>query len=407
MFENLNSVDWSKLTHAYGASTDVPDLLRALASEDTDVRENAMYELYGNIWHQGTVYQASAHAVPFLVELLKAPKVLGKDAILILLAHLANGSSFHDVNQHLPMLKAKAARTEWQDRIPLELEWVRAATEAVKAGTKTYVSLLSDPDPSVRSAAVYVFVALDTPAPQTADLIKATLAKEKDDLVRATLFIGLGRLAEGTEQSRTLLTTALGAEKSPVAKLGATFGLVRLSPSQVPQEALATLLEGIWAADQYKSFEDSPWGQEDGLEKSLTDHLARLEGQPAAVVEQALAEALPGIEHPQALATAEALLNVAFREPIARDATFASLSEQQRRVLRVVAENRNVWVQTVGGEPAVSVKTSLLMRTCGLPDKLNEFLEYVTQDEETFASNREPEKKAGLFERFRNRFSSK
>jgi hypothetical protein len=127
--------------------------------------------------------------------------------------------------------------------------------------------------------------------------------------------------------------------------------LVRLCPNQIPQDALATLLEAVWAPERFKSFEDTPWGQEDGLEKSITDHLARLEGQPAAMAEQALAEALPGMEHPQALATAEALLKVAFRKPIATDATFTSLSEQQQRILRIVAKNRNVWVQTVGGFP--------------------------------------------------------
>jgi hypothetical protein len=94
MLENLDSVDWSKLTHAYGAAKDVPKLFGALALSDEDKRESAIYELYGNIWHQGTVYQASAYAVPFLVELLEAPNVIGKDAILILLAHLANGHFF-------------------------------------------------------------------------------------------------------------------------------------------------------------------------------------------------------------------------------------------------------------------------------------------------------------------------
>jgi len=407
MLESLDRIDWSKLTHAYGAATDVPELLRALASPDEDAREHAIYELQGNIWHQGTVYPASAQAVPFLVELLNAPRVLGKDAILILLAHLANGSSYHNVRQHVPRLKSEAASSEAQRRIPVELEWVRAATAAVKAGQEAYVKLLSDNDPGVRAAAVYLLAALNKPAPELANLMAERYAKEKNELVRGALLLGLGWLSDKTEPNRSLLLKALTTETSPATKLGATFGLIRLCPDQVPQAVIATLLEAVWAPDRFKSFEDSPWGQVDGLEKLVTDYLARLEGQPAAVAEQALAEALPGMEHPQALATAEALLNVAFREPTAHDATFASLSEQQRRILTVVAKNRNVWVQTVGGEPAVSVKTSLLMRTCGLPGKLNEFLDYVTREEGTFPQVPAPEKKAGFFERFRNRLHSK
>lgn len=73
MLEDLDGVDWASLEHAYGEAADVPDLLRALLSTDSEVREEAVYELFGNIWHQGTVYPASAAAVPFLYELLTAP----------------------------------------------------------------------------------------------------------------------------------------------------------------------------------------------------------------------------------------------------------------------------------------------------------------------------------------------
>lgn len=407
MLENLNRVDWSKLTHAYGPATDVPKLLRALASSDEDKRESAIYDLYGNIWHQGTVYQATAYAVPFLVELLKVPKVTGKDAILILLAHLANGHSYHDVHQHLPMLKAKAATSEWQGRIPVELEWVRAATKAVKAEKDTYIQLLSDAEASVRAATVYLLAGLDKPDPKLSILLAEHYKKENNELVRASLLMGFGIVAGETEPNRSFLIKALTTETSPVAKLGATFGLVRLCPNQVPQEALETLLEAVWAPDRFKPFEESPWGQVDGLDQLVTDHLARLEGQSAAVAEEAFSETLPGMEHPQALATAEALLNVAFRTPIENNATFASLSERQQRILKAIAKNCNVWVQTVGGEPAVSVKTSLLMRTCGLPAKLNEFLECVTQEQGTFAGVQTPAKETGFFARLRNKFGSK
>ena len=70
MLEELDLIDWGKLRHAYGPATDVPGLLRDLASTDAGVRDAAMYELCGNIHHQSDVYEASAYGVPFLVELL-------------------------------------------------------------------------------------------------------------------------------------------------------------------------------------------------------------------------------------------------------------------------------------------------------------------------------------------------
>lgn len=72
MLEGLDQINWGELGHAYGSAEDLPDLLRQLASPDEQSRNNALYQLYGTIWHQGTVYQATAYAVPFLLELLQA-----------------------------------------------------------------------------------------------------------------------------------------------------------------------------------------------------------------------------------------------------------------------------------------------------------------------------------------------
>ena len=65
MLEGLENIDWRRSRHAYGAATDVPELLRGLASGSEDVRMSAIDALYGNIWHQGDVYPATAMAVPF------------------------------------------------------------------------------------------------------------------------------------------------------------------------------------------------------------------------------------------------------------------------------------------------------------------------------------------------------
>ena len=73
MLEGLDVIDWSSLSHAHGPATDVPQLLRSLLSNDTDVRLEAGAELHERLWHQGTVYSASAAVVPFLFELLNRP----------------------------------------------------------------------------------------------------------------------------------------------------------------------------------------------------------------------------------------------------------------------------------------------------------------------------------------------
>lgn len=133
MLEGLDEVDWGNPTHAYGPATDVPDLIRALASGDQTTRTDAIYELFGNIWHQWTVYEATTLAIPFLIELLANETVEDRHWILVLLGSVARGSSD---------LQA----------------WVTSAREAVGAGFDLYLRLLRHPDPLIRITAPYTLV---------------------------------------------------------------------------------------------------------------------------------------------------------------------------------------------------------------------------------------------------------
>jgi len=69
---DLDEVDWSAVSDAYGPATDIPALLRAAVSSNPDHREFAYELLYQTIWHQGNVYSATATAIPFLYNLIEA-----------------------------------------------------------------------------------------------------------------------------------------------------------------------------------------------------------------------------------------------------------------------------------------------------------------------------------------------
>ena len=43
MLEELDRIDWKKLQHAYGSAKDVPDQIRALASNDDEIRKQALW----------------------------------------------------------------------------------------------------------------------------------------------------------------------------------------------------------------------------------------------------------------------------------------------------------------------------------------------------------------------------
>lgn len=97
----LAHVPWSTLAHAYGVGVtgprpwdDVAGSLRGLG--DAATFEDAASALYSNVCHQGTIYEATAPAVPFLAAVGADPELWIGHArmIALLLAEIAIASSF-------------------------------------------------------------------------------------------------------------------------------------------------------------------------------------------------------------------------------------------------------------------------------------------------------------------------
>ena len=91
MLEKLDEIGWSSLQHAYGEASDVPGQIRALISDDETERNKAFYELCGNIYHQGTLYEATVSAIPFLLEIYNFQKAPNHEQIVLLVALIASG----------------------------------------------------------------------------------------------------------------------------------------------------------------------------------------------------------------------------------------------------------------------------------------------------------------------------
>lgn len=63
----LTAVEWADLQHAYGPAVDVPAQLVAVLVGDGATREEAWWNLWGNVHHQGTIYEATVPAVQVLL----------------------------------------------------------------------------------------------------------------------------------------------------------------------------------------------------------------------------------------------------------------------------------------------------------------------------------------------------
>lgn len=402
MLENLDKIDWSNLGHAYGPADDVPDLLRSLASDDEDERSNAIYELHGNIWHQGTVYQATAHAVPFLLELLESPKVEGKDEILVLLADLARGTSYHDVHQHLSHHEEEAKGQDWQNKIQKELGWVSDVKAAVKAGEKLYLGFLNDNDARLRDTAAYLLASLG-PSAKLAEAVWKRLEKEKEECVQVSLALAFGNLAEHTEANTSPLLAMLLNSPSKSMKLATAMSLVELSPYQQSSESIAALVDAAQSQEGFGSFDESIWGQADSLELLVFNRINDLGANAMLAVITAFISALPERSPLEANRIAEILLRIGFRNSKQRDKTFAQLSEQQQRIVNLIAGSQNLWTEKVGKDSKSALRISAELRSCGLPDdqaKLRAFVDGVAMPPPLTLEQKRP----GFGDRLKNFF---
>src|SRR5580700_6613850 len=119
-----------------------PRLDPGLTSPDVNVRNDAWSKLHGNIWHQGTIYEATSYAMPVFLELLRQPATPGKHDVLAFLALLFTGRSGGDVHQHTALLQSEVRKPGFQQRLEQELAWVQATKDAVVKGRETYLGIL-------------------------------------------------------------------------------------------------------------------------------------------------------------------------------------------------------------------------------------------------------------------------
>src|SRR5579884_2244857 len=74
--DELDRVPWQELRHAYGTGPvgpaledDVAATLRGLGAQEIRDFDEAVFAFFSNLCHQGTIYQATAYATPFLAAL--------------------------------------------------------------------------------------------------------------------------------------------------------------------------------------------------------------------------------------------------------------------------------------------------------------------------------------------------
>ncbi|MGY8769746.1 MAG: HEAT repeat domain-containing protein [Pirellulales bacterium] len=205
MLDKLDEIDWHQLTHAYGPADDVPDLLRALLSQDKKKREETSYELFSNIWHQGTVYEATIYAVPFLIELLSDPSTPDKTDIAVLIACIVDGRGYLEVHARPELFKSdwtkilSKQKKDLNTELLRELDITNQVREATKCALPLLLPYLSDPDSEVRGCISPAFAAFPDLADAHLPILEHALSTEQNDEVREKLEEAIKRLRDTGE----------------------------------------------------------------------------------------------------------------------------------------------------------------------------------------------------------------
>ncbi|MER7541791.1 hypothetical protein ABTW95_02145 [Spirillospora sp. NPDC127506] len=177
--EGIDDVDWASLSHAYGSAEDFPQTLRDAVGDDEPAEEAAEH-LFSSIIHQGTLYSATPHAVPFLARLATATAMPRRETLVGLLAGIAASDD------------AASGDAASGDAAPEVLADVGAvlAREAPRL-----LSLLDDVDAEIRHCATYLLGHLPCScAAEVVPALRARRAEERSPRVAAGLLAAAGRL---------------------------------------------------------------------------------------------------------------------------------------------------------------------------------------------------------------------
>jgi len=322
----LKAVNWRKLSHAYGSARDVPQLFKALTSEDATTRGRAMDRLSASLCHQGITYSATASSVPLFIELLQHPDTHDKHEILVLLRCFALGSDEDEFAGFLPTAQGDASNS---------------ALPALLEGLSLYLRLLSDPDPKIRAASSYLLTCFAGAEPSVMEELSQAPFAEADPLAQGSLILNLPKGVVRKPEVQALLREIVGREQKTIVQLAAAIRLTIEFQQETPLEAVAVLLAAL--AD-FKPL-SAPY-------KELTSDVDDLVGDVADCLCLAgrgyrsqslprLAQVLDRSNSSAALKVAHALLYLTF-DPNGGP-PYGERTPEQAAALRAIAGSRRAW----------------------------------------------------------------
>ena len=369
MLERLDAVPWHDLRHAYGAASDVPALIRALLDHDKTVRDEAWNQLLGNIWHQGTLYQATSHAVPFFIELASERHVPEREAVLGYLVTLMESACLHEsgINDEIASRHPSIG-----ELVKHEKTWARETKQAIQAGHAVYADALGAGEAKVRVAGSHLLSLLPQRAVQSGRVLQAHLEgdRETDDVAKFFCLFALGNLGEHWRPAIRVLERCFARETPEIVRVGAAIGVARCLREKTPSNVRDYLLrKAIDEGLEAKVLDSVTWDPGNNpLVEWCRDAL-----EASRVIDAATATRIrsinTGITLTHNLLTVVRLCSDLFErqwEPSSR------LTNEQRAVLESVALSPDLWLEYKDDD-----NVQMIFRIYGLPQTRGDLVNFL------------------------------
>ena len=383
MFETLDQVHWDQLQDAYGPAGATPGRIRKLASPKKRIRDRALDELFFTIYHQGTIYDSSVAAIPFLLEIVASTEVADRTPTLELLQALSTGSSYHEAHASSFFNREKSKVPEWQQKVREEKAWVTAIHEKLTESVPLIIEVLTRGQELERIAAASLLATLRD-NPKALDALMAAAA-DPHPVLSATATIAIG---SRDDVPLNVLQQCFERASNNLVRTVAAIQLLFHADRNSPPGAVEHLLKQLRAPDAElrKAYEGLP-----DIGSFLGDVGKALSVGPSFSAEEALPLLYEQVKSsPYCLNYSEnhglLILAIMLNPPPEGNWAGFTLSREQRLAVRLIADR--AW-QIERGRRSTSINLEDLFKHVGLPNKREEIFALLAGTPEGVQTERE------------------
>ncbi|MEV6196558.1 HEAT repeat domain-containing protein [Streptomyces sp. NPDC051920] len=237
MINDLESIDWASLEHAYGPADDVPGWLRGMVSPDPDVRNKAFGNFYGAALHQGSIYSSTVASTPFLFAMADALETPDRGEVVALLLSIGRETV------EAELIYAVICGPDGEDSTiyPDTANLMREHADAFIAYTR-------DPDRRVRRASIEGLGLFLDDAERAVTLLRDRFTEESGAperllVVRTMADLALRLPAAATPARTWLEALADDSTTDPNIRLAAIVHRARCAPEPIDDQTVPTAIE--------------------------------------------------------------------------------------------------------------------------------------------------------------------